>query len=137
MSFEFKKRVAFHETDCMGVVHHANYAKYFEEARVDFLYKNNLNAFHSPQTDYVLAVLDLEIKYYRPLRVGDEFRVELDVEALSPTKVKFTYQILNAANEVTTSGSTLHVGLDGEFKVQKIPEGLKKGLQIKKEKYSG
>lgn len=131
MSFEFKKRVAFHETDCMGVVHHANYAKYFEEARVDFLYKNNLNSFHMPEADYVLAVLDLQIKYFKPLRVGDEFIVHLEIELDSPTRLKFLYQILNHKNEVTTSGSTLHVGLDDEFKVQKMPEEFKKALTEK------
>ena len=31
--FVFKRRVAYHETDALGVVHHSNHIKYFEEAR--------------------------------------------------------------------------------------------------------
>ena len=35
-------RVQFHETDAMGVVHHAAYIKYFENARVDWMISMNL-----------------------------------------------------------------------------------------------
>ena len=35
--FTYKRRVTFYETDGMKVVHHANYLKYFEEARVEYL----------------------------------------------------------------------------------------------------
>ena len=35
--FTYKRRVKFYETDGMRVVHHANYLRYFEEARVEYL----------------------------------------------------------------------------------------------------
>ena len=41
--FTYKRRVTFYETDGMKVVHHANYLKYFEEARVEYLRAGGLD----------------------------------------------------------------------------------------------
>ena len=77
MELVLTKRVAFHETDCMGIVHHSNYAKYFEEARVEYIYSKKLDQHHAPKVDYTLAVVSLEVQYRRPLKVNDVFEVHL------------------------------------------------------------
>lgn len=127
----FQRRVAFHETDCMGIVHHSVYAKYFEEARVEFLYKTKLNEFHAPESDFVLAVLSLEVKYRKPLKVGDLFKVCMNVSLEGSTQVCFDYQIY-LEETLVTEGKTLHVGLNSDLKVVRPPkelvEGFLKGL---------
>lgn len=124
MDFSFTKRVAFHETDCMGVVHHSVYAKYFEEARVEWLYAHGVEKTHSPFTDYVLAVLDLKVSFLSPLKLGDVFRVEMRGE-FKGAKLEFRYKIL-LEDKLKVTGSTLHIGVDSDLKVQKPPLELKK-----------
>lgn len=128
MNHIYKKRVAFHETDCMGVAHHSSYVKYFEEARVDFIYAYNLEQHHAPYSDYILAVLDLKLKYNKPLRVGDFFEVHLKVSREKATRLKFEY-LLYLDGELMTSGESLHIGVDSNLKVLKIPEALKEGVE--------
>jgi len=127
MKSVLKKRVSFHETDCMGVVHHSVYAKFFEEARVEWLYSSGLAAFHAPAADFVLAVLDLQIKYLRPLRVGDEFEVFIAYE-LQGSKLHFEYELF-LGDIKTTEGQSLHIGLNSELKVVKPPRELLEGLK--------
>ena len=127
MKSVLKKRVSFHDTDCMGVVHHSVYAKYFEEARVEWLYQSGLAAHHAPNEDFVLAVLSLEIRYLKPLRVGDEFEVFLSYE-LSGLKVSFDYEV-HLNGQKTTEGQSSHIGLNSDLKVVKPPKELIKGLE--------
>ena len=37
--YSYKHKVQYYETDQMGIVHHSNYIRWFEEARIDFLEK--------------------------------------------------------------------------------------------------
>ncbi len=122
-----KRRVAFHETDCMGIVHHSVYAKYFEEARVEFLYDSELSRYHAPEADFVLAVLSLETKFRKPLKVGDVFEVCLKAFLEGSTKVCFEYRIYLGETLVTT-GKTLHVGLNSDLKIVKPPKELVEGF---------
>ncbi len=124
----FKRRVAFHETDCMGVVHHAVYAKFFEEARVEFLYTNELEKYHAPNIDFILAVLSLEVKYFKPLRVGDLFDVKISIFLERITRIQFHYKIY-LGKTLITEGKTLHVGLNAELKVIKPPKELIRGMK--------
>ncbi len=123
-----KRRVAFHETDCMGVVHHAVYAKFFEEARVEFLYINGLEKYHAPKVDFILAVLSLEVKYFRPLKVSDLFDVKISITLEGVTKIQFCYEIY-LDKTLITKGKTLHVGLNSRLKVIKPPKELIKGIK--------
>lgn len=127
MSFSFKKRVSFHETDCMGVVHHSVYAKYFEEARVEWLYHFGVEKEHSPFKDYVLAVLDLKVSFFKPLKLGDVFEVKIK-GAFKGAKLEFFYEILLEDN-LKVTGSTLHIGVDSDLKVVKPPIKLKEAVE--------
>src|SRR3954469_13437408 len=64
--FVYPRRVAYHETDAMGVLHHANHIKYFEEARVEWLRNRNLIANHQPYGPYIFAVTHQEARYFKP-----------------------------------------------------------------------
>lgn len=123
-----KKRVAFHETDCMGIVHHSNYAKYFEEARVEYIYAKKLDKYHAPKLDYTLAVVSLEVQYRRPLKVNDVFEVHLEAKLKGATQVEFTYGVY-FEGELMTEGKTSHVGLNSQLKVVKPPKELIEGFK--------
>ena len=127
MQVVLKKRVFFHDTDCMGVVHHSVYAKFFEEARVEWLYSNNLQSFHAPAFDFVLAVLDLRVTYLKPLRVGEEFNIKLKARQ-EGSKIFFDYEVWCEGRK-TTEGQSVHVGLNSDLKVVKPPKELTEGLR--------
>lgn len=123
MKSVYKKKVSYHETDCMGIVHHSVYAKYFEDARVSFLLDTDLGDFHSPKIDYTLALLSLEIQYKKPLRLLEEFEVFLEVKLIKASRFEFTYEVY-CDGLLTTTGKTLHIGLNKNLEVMKPPEGF-------------
>lgn len=74
--FEFPVRVYWEDTDAGGIVYHANYLKFFERARTEWLRALgiNQNALRE-QTGGVFVASDLSIKYLRPARLDDELVV--------------------------------------------------------------
>jgi acyl-CoA thioester hydrolase len=74
--FEFPVRVYWEDTDAGGIVYHANYLKFFERARTEWLRALgiNQNALRE-QTGGVFVASDLTIKYLRPARLDDELLV--------------------------------------------------------------
>lgn len=76
--FETVVRVYYEDTDAGGIVYHANWLRYFERARTDWL--RSLGAVHRElaSTDGVLLVVrDLFIDYRLPARLDDELRIDV------------------------------------------------------------
>ena len=79
--------VRYGETDMMGVVYHANYLLYFEDARLDFL--NALDFSYSKEVEgvgYMSPIHSLEVKYSSPLRYGEAGFVRTSVCKSQPMK---------------------------------------------------
>ncbi|MBK8204948.1 MAG: thioesterase family protein [Bdellovibrionales bacterium] len=70
-TFLYFRRVAFADTDAMGVLHHAQYLIYFEEARVAWLRDLVLSEHHFPKANMVLGVLETHCRHFLPARFED------------------------------------------------------------------
>lgn len=71
-------RVAFYDTDAMGVVHHSNYVRIMEVARVAWMRKLGLMPHHIPQGPQVLGVTRLTVEFVKPCVFDDEITVCLE-----------------------------------------------------------
>ncbi len=74
---EFLIRVYYEDTDFSGVVYHANYLKYFERSRSEFLrligiHHSDLAALPEP---LAFAVARIDVRFHRPARIDDLIRV--------------------------------------------------------------
>ena len=98
----------------MGVVHHANYLHYLEEARVAWMRERGLAHTHFPKSDKVLALLRYQVWHLRPCTFDDLVRVELQVRRQG-LKVHFQYAIYKG-DERITEAETLHIPVDKELK---------------------
>ncbi|MFP5460731.1 MAG: tol-pal system-associated acyl-CoA thioesterase [Gammaproteobacteria bacterium] len=79
-AFELRVRVYYEDTDAGGIVYHANYLRYFERARTDWL--RSLGAVHTEldaRHGLVFVVRDLAIDYLAPARLDDELLVDVHV----------------------------------------------------------
>src|SRR6478752_7767090 len=89
-----ERRVRFHETDAMGVVHHATYLLYLEDARVDYL--RSLGRPYSTLRDVdriEFAVIGLDIRYRAPLQFDEVFSVHAGVSAVRRATFSLEYRI--------------------------------------------
>jgi acyl-CoA thioester hydrolase len=122
--FSFERRVAFSDTDAMGIVHHANYLRFCEEARVAWMRDRDLTSTHYPRTDKVLAVLHYQVWHMKPAAFDDALKIQLQVSHRG-IKVKFQYSIYKGETLIAQA-ETLHIPVDGELRpARPSPEFLK------------
>lgn len=110
-------RVRFCDTDMMGVVHHSNYIKYFELARIEYLRRRGLDYVSWTNLGLHLPVISLQADYRKPAYLDDLLRVEASLAFLSRVKVGFDYQVLRPSREseelqVIATGHTMLACVD-------------------------
>jgi len=104
--------VRYAETDQMGVVHHANYPIYFEQARVDWLRIMGMHYQEMEDKGIMLPLSKLTIDYKKPARFGDILSVKTILNTLPSASIIFDYEIRNQNDEILTLGQTVLVFVD-------------------------
>jgi acyl-CoA thioester hydrolase len=122
-----RHRVAFHETDAMGVMHHANYIKLFEEARVLFLQEHD-----RPYTEYInvgrqFVVTRVDAEYLIPARFDDPLEVEIAAQWIAGASAGFIYQV-RRASDLLVRGVTEHALIDERGTPRRIPADWRRHL---------
>lgn len=126
---ETRFRVRFHETDQMGIVHHAAYVTWFEEGRSAFTRAIGYPYSRMEAEGALLAVSEVAARYHRPARYDDEVVVETCLTGLLSRGMNFSYRVRRAADgELLVSGSTRHIILDPTGRVRAIPEAVRERL---------
>jgi acyl-CoA thioester hydrolase len=95
MSHRFPIRVYYEDTDMAGIVYYANYLKYIERARSDWVRQMGLDQSAMRDEDgVVFAVRRLEAEYHLPARFDDELEVRTCVEAVTGARLVMEQQVL-------------------------------------------
>ena len=119
-------RVRYAETDQMGVVYYANYLVWFEIGRTDLLRQNGWSYREMEVDGYSLPVIDAQCAYKASAKYDDEIEVRTSGGMLSPVRVKFSYEVVRAADRrVLATGSTVHATLDRDGKPCRLPERVR------------
>lgn len=105
-------KVRYAETDQMGVVHHGNYAQYFEIARLEWLKAIGVSYKKMEETGVMLPVYELQTKFLKPAVFEDELKIEVKLKELPSVKITFEYVIYNQNKELLTTGATTLVFMD-------------------------
>ena len=115
-------RVKFFDTDTMGVVHHANYIRWFETGRVEFLRALGLTLTEMMDDGILFPIVDISAKFHAPAKFDDEIEIETTAEALTRAKMKFVYTIRRRGDEkILTEGTSTNV-FTHEGKICRLPE---------------
>lgn len=126
---EHKVKIYYHDTDCGGVVYYANYLKYLEEARTEFLEKRgvfikDMIAGHG----VMFVVARQEVDYKSPAFYGDTLTINTRVTNVSGVKVEFEYDINNQGGRLISKAKTILVCVDKTLKPRAIPADIKKKI---------
>ena len=109
--------VRYHETDQMHFVHHSNYLKYFELARLEWLSDLQISYAEMENRGILMPVVNASLKYIKPLVFGDNFSVTVILKKEPKATLEFDYKILNQNNELISTGNTLLAFLSSETKL--------------------
>ncbi len=123
-----KKKIFYHDTDCGGVVYYANYLKFLEEARTEFLEKRGILIRKLAQDETVFVVARQEIDYKSPAIYGDIINIDTRLIKVSGTRLEFEYEVENQDKKLICTAKTTLACVGRDFKAKKIPEEVKKRL---------
>lgn len=113
----YKRGVYYYETDKMGIMHHSNYIRIFEETRVDFLNQVGMPFDKIEALGIMMPVLSVESHYKYPLRFGDSFEVYPCITKFNGATLSITYTIKNAeTGDICAVGNSSHCFTDMNMK---------------------
>jgi acyl-CoA thioester hydrolase len=137
-AFHHRLRTRFAETDAMGVVHHAAYLPYLEEARVEYLRAvgrpyGAVRAGTGHAGDEETAegaaarefpVLEVSVRYRKPLVFDEEVTVSLVVGAATRASFQIAY-VLTVEGGVRATAVTVHGCVDAQHRPVALPEWMR------------
>lgn len=128
---EFEVRVTYADTDKMGVIYYANYFKYFELGRTEFMRSLGIR-YRDLETDrkLFLPIVEAHCEYLGASRYDDLLVVRTWLAWLRPASLLFRYDIHDrgSADRLVARGSTRHAVLNELWRPARIPTDLKEIL---------
>lgn len=120
---DFSLKVFVEDTDFQGFVYHANYLKYLERARTQFLIDNQISQLN---TDGFFVIKNININYSFPARLEENLLVKTDVQLKTKARMIFNQTIENINTKKICCEATIEVCfLD---KISNKPKAFNKGL---------
>ena len=105
----YTRKVFYYETDMMGIVHHSNFIRWFEEARVDFMEQFGYGYDESVAAGIDIVVLKVACEFKSMIRFGDTVVIEMKIASLEATRMAITYHITDArTGELRATGESGH-----------------------------
>ncbi|MHC1760579.1 MAG: acyl-CoA thioesterase [Negativicutes bacterium] len=123
MMVAVKDRVRFVETDLMGVVHHSNYLRWFEMARVEYLRTANVLLPDLIAAGILFPITDVQCKYRQSAYFDEMIRVEARLVDFSRAKLCFSYRVLRETDNILLAeGTTQNVFTDDKGRIIRLPQ---------------
>ena len=135
----YPRKANYYETDMMGVVHHSNHIRYFEESRIFFMRNIGCDVMEMEQKGIIIPNVDAYGRYFKPIRFGDEVEIEVRLTKFTGAVMEYHYTArlkdmmeyhytarLKDSGEIAATGHTQHCFVDKDFKPmslrRKFPE---------------
>jgi acyl-CoA thioester hydrolase len=110
-------RPIYADTDAMGIVYHANYLRFFEMGRTEFLREIGFPYKRLDSDEGVMLPLaDVSIKYKKPALYDELLEIRTTIAELKNASVTMAYEIYNEKGELLTTGKTRHAVTDENIK---------------------
>jgi len=101
-TFSWPARIYYEDTDASGVVYHANYLRYFERCRTEWLRAVGFSQQRLKNELFIaFTIADLSVKYLVPARLDDEIEIGLSVAHVGRASLRFEQNIRRVADAET------------------------------------
>jgi acyl-CoA thioester hydrolase len=94
----YTKKVQYYETDMMGIAHHANYIRWMEEARIDFLDRMGFPYARMEAEGIISPVRAVSCQYKRPCTFGDTIEIAVAVDSFNGVVLTLRYDMTNTGS---------------------------------------
>ena len=124
-------KIYYEDTDCGGVVYYANYFKYFERARTEFLEIHGLSVSRLHQRGMVFVVTETNATYKSPARYGEVLVIDTAVSAPRKSVLRFSHSIRERhSHRMIVEGTASLVMTNREGRVKRIPPQILESLHL-------
>ena len=115
ITHDTKIRVWYKHTDQMGFVHHSNYIRWFEEARVDLLEQLGFGYDRIEAEGYSGPVLEVACQYKTMSRFGETVRIEATITRSNGVRMTLHYNVFDkATGELRCTGDSRHCFINSD-----------------------
>jgi acyl-CoA thioester hydrolase len=123
-------RIYYEDTDCGGIVYYANYLKYFERARTQYLEDRGLSVSELMKAGRVFVVVHAEVDYRAPARYGETLEVETIVSEMNPAAITFSHVVRERQSKrLVAEGEARLAVTDGNGRVKRLDKQTMAALQ--------
>jgi len=128
------RNIYVYETDLMGIVHHSNYLRFCEEARIEwcrrFIENKNLdeNSEFLNQHVYSLTVVSTKVHHKLPLKYPNQFAIDMQSQ-IDGIRLVFLYKIKNNVGEICAEVETVHCSVNEKLRPLRLSKDLVAAVQ--------
>jgi acyl-CoA thioester hydrolase len=120
-----KLRVLYADTDQMGVVNNANYLRWFEIGRAEWLRQHGRPYKELEALGHMLPVVEAHLRYRQPARYDDVVEVHGGPTEVKAASLRFSYELRREHDgALLCEGWTTHACISPDGKVKRLPEEL-------------
>lgn len=124
----YKRKAFYHETDQMGIIHHANYIKWFEEARIAMMMDLGISYKAMEERGILSPVLGIQCDYKAMVEFDDTVFIHVKIQEYNGIKFLISYNVTDESGDTLYAlGSSKHCFID---KKKRIISVKKKALDI-------
>ena len=114
----YELKAQYYETDQMGIVHHSNYIRWFESARIDYMEQMGVSYRKMEEEGILSPVLSASYNYHRMTYFGDTVAITVSIKSYNSIRLALSYQVRNQESGVLLAeGETGHCFLNKEGKL--------------------
>ena len=95
---KMETRINYHHTDAIGIVYHASYLNFLEEARTEYLESKGISLEKMHAKGKFLVVNELKGSYKNPARFGELIVCESSIDRMTSAQIFFSQKIYNKQN---------------------------------------
>lgn len=107
------RNVKYYETDKMGIVHHSNHLRWFEEARVDMMNQIGFSYRQLEELGLGSPVLSASCRYVHPVFFDDNIEIQTRITSFSGMRLEISYRVTDAeTGKLLAEGETSHTFTD-------------------------
>ena len=118
------RKVQYYETDMMGIVHHANYIRWMEEARIDFMDQLGFPYADMEKKGVLSPVRAVSCEYRHPCSFGDVISVSVAVDSFNGVVMAISYDMRDASGNTVCTARSEHVFLDRDGRFVRMKRDL-------------
>lgn len=123
-------KIYYEDTDCGGVVYYANYLKYFERARTEYLEVRGYSVAALIKQGTVFVVVRAEVEYHSPGRYGETLVIDTEVGDVTRAALTFSHIVREkVSGRMVVKGSARLAATDGNGKVKRLDRVMVEALR--------